>query len=80
MRLSKIDHKLGPRKIFDINDRTSLPTDEPKNDSVKEKRSEDMFGPRGFGFDSSRRNSNETRRMNVNKIEVKKGDFNSALK
>ena len=70
----EIDHKLVPRKIFDINDWTSLPTDEPKIDS-----DEDTFGPRGFGFDRSRRNSNETRRMNVNKQEVQKGDFNSAL-
>merc|ERR1711956_152202 len=70
----EIDHKLVPRKIFDINDWTSLPTDEPKIDS-----DEDTFGPRGFGFGRSRRNSNETRRMNVNKQEVQKGDFNSAL-
>ena len=76
----EIDHKLVPRKIFDINDWTSLPTDEPKIDSDKESDSdEDKFGPRGFGFDRSRRNSNETRRMNVNKEEVQKGDFNSAL-
>ena len=77
----EIDHKLVPRKIFDINDRTSLPTsDEPEIDSHKESNSdEDSFGPRGFGFDRSRRNSNETRRMNVNKKEVQKGDFNSAL-
>ena len=70
----EIDHKLVPRKIFDINDWTSLPTDEPKIDS-----DEDTFGPRGFGFGRSRRNSNKTRRMNVNKQEVQKGDFNSAL-
>ena len=76
----EIDHKLVPRKIFDINDCTSLPTDEPKIDSAKESDlDEDTFGPRGFGFDRSRRNRNETRRMNVNKIEVQKGDFNSAL-
>ena len=76
----EIDHKLVPRKIFDINDWTSLPTDEPKIDSDKESDlDEDTFGPRGFGFDRSRRNSNETRRMNVNKEEVQKGDFNSAL-
>ena len=77
----EIDHKLVPRKIFDINDRTSLPTEEPEIDSDKELDfDEDSFGPRRFGFDRSRRNnSNETRRMNVNKEEVQKGDFNSAL-
>ena len=76
----EIDHKLVPRKIFDINDWTPLPTEEPEIDSDKESDSdEDSFGPRGFGFDRSRRNSNETRRMNVNKKEVQKGDFNSAL-
>ena len=80
----EIDHKLVPRKIFDINDRTPLPTEEPEIDSDKELDfDEDSFGPRGFGFDRSRRNRNERRRMNVNhnvnKEEVQKGDFNSAL-
>ena len=110
----EIDHKLVPRKIFDINDRTPLPTEEPEIDSDKEldfdedsfgdrrfgfdrrrsptgRRSptdepkidsdkesdsdEDSFGPRGFGFDRRRMNVNH----NVNKEEVQKGDFNSAL-
>ena len=98
----EIDHKLVPRKIFDINDRTSLPTEEPEIDSHKEldsdedtfrprrfgfdrrRRSysdkesdsdEDSIGPRGFGFDRRRMNVNH----NVNKEEVQKGDFNSAL-
>ena len=76
----EIDHKLVPRKIFDINDWTSLPTDEPKIDSDKESdEDEPTFGSRRFGFERSGRNSNETRRMNVNKEEVQKGDFNSAL-
>ena len=69
----EIDHKLVPRKIFDINDRTSLPTEEPKIESHKESISdEDSFGPRGFGFDRSHRNSNETRRMNVKKKKFKR--------
>ena len=72
----EIDHKLVPRKIFDINDSTPLPTDEPKIDSDKESDSdEDSFGPRGFGFDRRRMNVNH----NVNKEKVQKGDFNSAL-
>ena len=105
----EIDHKLVPRKIFDINDWTPLPIEEPEIDSHKESNSdedsfgprgfgfdrrrsptgrrpkidsdkesdsdEDSFGPRGFGFDRRRRNVNH----NVNKEEVQKGDFNSAL-
>ena len=73
----EIDHKLVPRKIFDINDRTPLPTEEPEIDSDKELDfDEDSFGPRGFRFDRRRMNVNH----NVNKEEVRKGDFNSALK
>ena len=60
----EIDHELVPRKIIDINDCTSLSTDESRIDS-----DEDIFRSRG----------NQTRRMNVNKEEVQKGDFNSAL-
>ena len=51
----EIDHKLVPRKIFDINDRTPLPTEEPEIDSDKELDfDEDSFRPRGFGFDRRR--------------------------
>ena len=105
----EIDHKLVPRKIFDINDSTPLPTEEPEIDSDKELDfDEDSLGPRGFRFDRSRRNSDNEPKIdsdkeldsdgdsfrprgfgfdrrrrnvnhNVNKEEVQKGDFNSAL-
>jgi len=78
----EIDHKLVPRKISDINDSASLPTEEPKIVLDKEEKNEDISGDHQFEFHRNRFHrtiSDETRRMNVNKERIEKGDFYSAL-